>query len=442
MPEFHTQRLVHAVSASMAGYGIDPGAKIGVGVSGGPDSMVLLYILHHLGYHPVALHVNFNLRGADALNDARFVEKWAAEQAIPSFILNRDTKAYAKEFHLNTQTAAREIRYAWWEELIQHQGFTYVATAHHLDDAIETVFLNLMRGTGIKGLRGIPAKRDYFIRPLLDGRRDEIIAFAAEFQIPFRTDDSNLTDAYQRNKIRHHLLPAAEEIQPGLHARLSHSIHRINVEWDAFQYAFDQWAEQHISRQGDGFQITSSAQSNGFLLRWLEEKGIPWRLAYDFVIASEPSSGKPLEYETLRLSRTSGGLYLEEIIPQSTYTIPHEGQFTVGRYLLNIQKVNRESILLDAGPSTVFVDPQVVRWPLRVRPIKPGDLFQPFGMKGQHKKLQDLMVDLKKDYHEKAHQLLLCNEDHIIWVIGIRLDERARVNDGEDFIYKIDYTEP
>jgi tRNA(Ile)-lysidine synthase len=442
MPDFHTQRLVHSVSASMSRFDIVPGAKIGVGVSGGPDSMVLLYILHHLGYHPVALHVNFNLRGADALNDARFVEKWAAEQGIPSFILDKDTKAYAKEFHLNTQTAAREIRYAWWEELIQHQEFNYVATAHHLDDATETVFLNLMRGTGIKGLRGIPAKRDYFIRPLLDGRRDEIIAFAAEFQIPYRTDDTNLTDAYQRNKIRHHLLPVAEEIQPGLHARLSHSIHRINVEWDAFHDAFEQWVQQHVSRQGDGFQIISSMQNPGFLLRWLEEKGIPWRLAHDFVMASEPLSGKPLEYETLRLSRTSNGLYLEEIIPKSTYTIPHEGQYAIGRYVLSIRRVDKVQFLLETNPFTVFVHPNVVKWPLHVRPIKQGDQFQPFGMKGQHKKLQDLMVDLKKDYHEKAHQLLLCNSDHILWVIGIRLDERARVNDGDDSIYKIDFTEP
>ena len=438
MPDFHAQQIVHAVSARMSGFGIEPGAKIGVGVSGGPDSMVLLYILHRLGYQPVALHVNFNLRGADAVNDALFVERWTAEQGIPSFLLDKDTKAYAKEFHLNTQSAAREIRYAWWEELVHHQGFRYVATAHHLDDSIETVFLNLMRGTGIKGLRGIPAQRDYFIRPLLECGRDEILAFAAAFEIPYRTDETNFTDAYQRNKIRHHLLPIAKEIQPGLPARMSHSIHRIHLEWETFNHAFEGWVKQHIVRQGDGFKIESSKESAGFLLRWLEEKGIPWMLAHDFLMAPYAETGNPLEYGTLRLSRTSGGFYFEEKIAESSYTIPHEGEYSIGRLTLNIEKVNRNDFVQDTDTYTVFTHPSVMRWPLVARPIRPGDLFQPFGMKGQHKKLQDLMVDLKKDYHEKVHQLLLSNSDHIIWVIGLRLDERARVDDHTGFIYKLE----
>ena len=263
--------------------------------------MVLLYVLHQNGYKVTAAHVNFNLRGHESDNDALFVSKWCLDKGIPYLELSRDTKAYAEANKLNTQSAARILRYDWWEYLVHSLDFEYVATGHHLDDTIETVFLNLFRGTGIKGLRGIPPSRDFYIRPLLDCSRSTIETYAAAFDIPFRTDASNLTDHYQRNRLRHHLIPLLEEFYPGFHSSMQHTLHRVNVEWDDWETTYNDWISSNIRFWKDGFLIDGHQLRKAFLLRWLEDKGIPWMLASDFLNSPEQETGQILFYQHLSL---------------------------------------------------------------------------------------------------------------------------------------------
>lgn len=439
-----TGELSHIVSASvrkiLAGCGVTPASKILVGVSGGVDSMVLLHVLRQNGFNVTAAHVNFNLRGAESVNDALFVSQWCLDKGIPFLELSRDTKAYAEANKLNTQSAARILRYDWWEYLVHTGDFEYVATGHHLDDTIETVFLNLFRGTGLKGLRGIPQARDFYIRPLLDCSRSTIESYATTLDIPFRTDASNLSDHYQRNRLRHHLIPLLEEFYPGFHSSMQHTLHRINVEWDDWDGAYKDWISTNIKPLQDGFLIDGHQLRKAFLLRWLEEKGIPWMLASDFLNAPEQETGQILRYQHTALSRTRDGYYFAETLPATDFFIHMPGHHSIGNYILTIDEIPAEEFLQDKDPMTAYMNSEVVSWPLHIRSIHPGDHFQPFGMKGRSKKIQDLLVDLKLEMFEKERQLLLVNHEHILWVVGLRLDERAKVSSGTKQIYKVKIT--
>ncbi len=428
-----------AVKKNLAILGVPVSAKILVGVSGGVDSMVLLFVLHKLGHNVSAAHVNFNLRGVESDNDALFVKHWCQEQGIPHYELSQDTKAYVTTSDTNVQTAARNIRYEWWELLVQTHQFDFVATAHHLDDTIETVFLNLLRGTGLKGLRGIPHRRDFFIRPLLESTRKEIESFAEQFSIPFKTDASNHADAYQRNKLRHHLIPMLEEMTSGFHATMKHSLLRINLEWEAWDEAFSQWTLKHILPQLDGFQIECPLHAEPFLLRWLEDKGLPWNLTFDFIMSSMADSGQVINYENFRLSRITNGYYFEEVQPTINLVLHKPGYYSFGNFTLDIKEIPGNQFSPEQDPMIEFVSSKVVQWPLHIRNVATGDSFQPFGMSGKTKKIQDLMVDQKLEMFEKERLLLLTNTEHIIWVMGMRLDERARVDGQETSIYKITY---
>lgn len=429
--------ILASVRKILANCGLTPASKIMIGVSGGVDSMVLLHVLHQNGYNVTAAHVNFNLRGAESLNDALFVNKWCLDQGIPYLELSRDTKTYAEANKLNTQSAARILRYDWWEYLVDTMDFEFVATAHHLDDTIETVFLNLFRGTGLKGLRGIPQSRDFYIRPLLDCTRSSIESYAAAFDIPFRTDASNLSDHYQRNRLRHHLLPMLDEFYPGFHSSMQHTLHRINVEWDDWDTSYKEWISANIKSWQDGFLIDGQQIRKAFLLRWLEEKGFPWMLASDFLNSPEQATGQILRYQLNTLSRTRDGYFFAETLPSADFFIHKPGQHSIGNYILTIDEIPAEEFLQNKDLWTAYMNAEVVTWPLHIRSIHPGDHFQPFGMKGRSKKIQDLLVDLKLERFEKERQLILANQEHILWVVGLRLDERARVEPDAKRIFRV-----
>ena len=440
MSETNSHPITMSVRQNLIKLGVTHTSKVLLGVSGGVDSMVLLHVLKDLGYQVSAGHVNFNLRGPESLKDALFVGKWSNDHAIPFYELSKDTKAYASENKLGTQEAARDIRYAWWEELVHQHEFDFVATAHHLDDTIETMLLNLFRGTGFKGLTGIPRKRDFFIRPLLDNSKEEIASYAETFSIPYRMDQSNETDHYQRNKLRHHLVPLLREIYPGWHSSMKHTLQRLHTEWETWHGTFDNWVSNSVIREKDGFMIYGSEENLAFKLRWLEEKGIPWSLAYDFLTATTADTGTILKHQHLSLYRTDKGHYFEETPPSTHIRIEKAGKYLIGDFSFEIEQVTIEAYQIDQNPFVEFINETVVRWPLELRTINTGDRFQPLGMQGKTKKLQDYLVDLKLEMHEKQHQLLLASEDQIIWVLGRRLDERAKVKQADRFIYRISYS--
>ncbi len=440
MNKAQTHPVSLAIKRSLTSLRVSTSDRILVGVSGGVDSMVLLYILHQLGHNVSAAHVNFNLRGEESHNDALFVKLWCEDQGVSSYELSKNTKVYAEDNDLNTQTAAREIRYEWWESLVHLHQFDFVATAHHLDDAIETVFLNLLRGTGIKGLKGIPHRRDFYIRPMLEVSRKEIESFAHDFEIPFRTDSSNLSDVYQRNRLRHVLIPLLVEMAPGFHSSMKHTLQRVNLEWEIWEQAYHQWQQLKVQVVKDGFLIHGEHHEWPLFLRWLEERGIPWHLSFDFLTSVKSDSGRVLTYEKYRLSRTHDGFYYEEIQPTINLVLNGPGHYTFGNFNLAIDILSGKEFVSAPDPNTEYVNTEVIQWPLYVRNIREGDSFQPIGMNGHTKKIQDLLVDHKLEMYEKERVLLLTNGDHILWVMGVRLDERAKVKPGQKEIYRIKYS--
>ena len=416
-----------------------PSSRILVGVSGGIDSMVLIAALHELGYATTAAHVNFQLRGKDSDDDALLVKKWCQDHDIPFLEQTVDTKQYAALHKLNTQSAAREIRYNWWNSLMESNTYDFIATAHHFDDNIETFLLNILRGTGIKGLRGIPPQREYFIRPLINVSRFEIEAFSNEYDIPFRTDQSNMSDAYQRNKIRHHLIPFLKEFNPDLDSVMRHMFQRIGLELKAWDFNYEEWQKKNIIQENGNYQLQTGKEEFAFLLKWLEEKGIPWSLAFDFVSSAQAGSGKFLDYEEFRLSRTHHGYYLERKQLPINIRIEQPGTFQIGKDEITIEKVPVEYYKETLDPWMEYADFNGIQWPLELSVVLAGDHFQPLGMMGRSKKIQDYLVDLKLDQHQKDQVRILKSGNTIIWLVGMRLDERVKVKPGSKEIFRLYY---
>ncbi len=436
-----TNTLSREVERFLLSIGVSRQTRLLVGVSGGMDSMALLHNLYALGYSISASHVNFNLRGSESDEDAAFVRQWCAGRSIPFLFLNKITKTIEAELGINTQTAARKIRYDWWEKLARKHGFEYVCTAHHFDDSVETLLLNLFRGTGIKGLRGIPAQRGIYLRPLLNISKTDIKTYCLEHEIPYREDSSNEKDDYQRNQIRHHIVPLLHEIYPGFQSSMHKTIERINLEWETIDHLYSEWVAKHIAQERGGIRIESHRQTIAFALRWLEEIGIPWSLATDFVMASDDNTGQVLEYADRRLSRTAFGFYLADLQPTAQYILESPGQYSYEDFNISIEALSGSEPMHFEDPNVVYASDKVMSWPMIIRHIKDGDVFQPFGMEGKHKKIQDLLTDLKLEMYQKSRVLILENQTHIVWVVGLRLDERARVHPDDALKYKITYTE-
>ena len=421
----------------MADLHIPVSSRILIGVSGGADSMVLLKVLHELGYSITAAHVNFQLRGQDSDDDASFVKNWCDSHHIPYLELLADTKEYAATHKLNTQSAAREIRYNWWKTLVDEKNFDHVATAHHHNDRIESFFLNLLRGTGMKGLTSIPVQRDFYIRPLIHVTRSEIEIFAVEQQIPFRTDRSNDSDDYLRNRIRHHLIPTLQELNPNIDSVMAQVFQRNSLEWAAWEFAFHQWEQINVIEKNGSFELKAEKAEHAFLFKWLEERGMPWYLVHDYIMAPQQESGKVLEYEENRLSRTKNGFYFEKIEDIPSILIPAPGTWKINDHDISIELVSIEEFKPSDDPWTEYADLSEINWPLEIRGIQPGDLFQPIGMLGKSKKIQDYLVDLKLEQHEKNNIRILKSKEQVLWIVGKRLDERIKIKPGIKEIYKL-----
>lgn len=439
MIEMSASPVTKAVRKSLMKLGVAPSSRILVGVSGGVDSMVLLTVLHSLNYTCTAAHVNYQLRDIESDQDETLVRDWCQQNNIEFFSHTVDTKAYAQEHQLNIQSAAREIRYQWWESLMTNHQFDFLATAHHRDDNVETLFIHLLRGSGLKGLKGIPEKRDYIIRPLLDANRQDIESFAREFEIPFSTDHSNLKDDYLRNRLRHHLIPLVKEMSPSPDSLLKHTLLRLNVEWNAWESAYDRWKEESILPEHDGVRINIKINEQAYILKYLEEKGIPWSLAYDYVFAEQVTFNQPLHYEGLILSRIEDGFFLEKKLEFTPIQIIQPGNYELPGGKFSIEETDLTAFQVNGDPHVEYIDADRIQWPLQIRRVTEGDRFSPLGMQGKTKKLQDYLTDLKLSLHEKSGTLVLISGDQIIWVIGKRLDEKFKIRKGTSKTYKLTF---
>ena len=416
------------------------GKKVLLATSGGKDSMVMVHLLQHSDYEIGIAHCNFQLREMESFGDQNFVQEYASANDIPVFITQFDTKAFSEDYKISTQVAARELRYNWFYELLETEKYDYILTAHHADDNLETFLINLSRGTGLEGLIGIPEQNEKVVRPLLAFSQEEIEDYAIVNGIQWREDSSNASDKYLRNKIRHHVVPLLKELNPNFLLSFHKTQGYLQQAQDMVDDAAIMVYQQVAQQDGDTIyfdlqQLQKLPNYKSYLYQWLNEFGFKaWVDIYDLV---DSQSGKCVYSSEYRLLKDRDSLLLSRLNEEDEiqeYAIL-ENQKEVNIPLnLSFCKVADISI---GSNKTIFVDADKLHYPLVLRHWNEGDHFQPFGMDGKSKKISKLFKDEKLSLIEKESKWLLCSNTEIVWVIGLRQDERFRIDNTTKNILKI-----
>lgn len=423
-----------------------------VGFSGGGDSVSLLYILNRLGYTCIAAHCNFHLRGEESNRDEAFCAQFTEQHRITLEVNHFDTIGYAKKKRLSIEMAARELRYEWFETIRKKYDAQAIAVAHHQDDSIETMLLNLIRGTGIRGLCGIRPQNGRVVRPLLCLNNEDITLFIKTHHLSFVTDSTNLTEDYTRNFIRLRLLPLMEEINPSVKTALARtSKHLADTETIYLQVIKQLQRTIVHSPHEEEFRISiedvmQQAAPQTVLYELLRPYGFTRPVTEEIFYALTGTSGKRFqapdsEYELLK-DRKALLIYKSNTFTpdaqkttkkqqlSETYLIEEQaGDVPSIPIRLSMQKVKVDSSfkINTSAPFTATFDYDKLRFPLTLRKWKAGDRFVPFGMK-QAKKLSDFFSDEKLSRLDKEKTWLLCSGNNIIWVIGKRIDNRFRID--------------
>lgn len=416
--------------------------KLFLAVSGGLDSMVLLHLIQQLPFDIAVLHCNFQLRGMESFGDQEFIQNYCNLNNIPIYCTQFDTQAFAKDYKLSTQVAARDLRYNWFYELLEAEQFDYILTAHHADDNLETFIINLSRGTGLDGLVGIPEQNDKIIRPLLPFSREEILQYAEQNSIQWREDSSNASTKYLRNKIRHDLVPILKAINPNFLNAFQKTQSYLQESQEMIEDATIMIYQQVATEIGDDIhfdlnQLKKLPNYKSYLYQWLSEFGFQaWNDIYDLI---DSQSGKQVWATEFRLLKNRTTLILSPILAleqQNEYWI--DESMSDVNYPLNLKFSVVANRSLDSN-TTIFVDKDKIQFPLLLRKWEQGDSFQPSGMNGKSKKVSKYFKDEKLSLIEKENIWLLCSEDQIIWVVGMRQDERFKIEKTSNCILKIEW---
>lgn len=406
-----------------------------IAVSGGVDSVVLVYLLHKLNYNITLAHCNFCLRGKESDADELFCIKLANKLNLKIFTKKFNTNEYIKMQKIGVQEAARNLRYQWFNELLQQYQLKFLLTAHHANDQIETFFINTFRGTGLKGLAGIPNAKNKIIRPLLPFTKLEIFEFAKSNKLKFRTDSSNLKDDYLRNFIRLQILPKIKTKIPQIEARMLQNNLILQSEFNVLNDLIeDKKAE---------YKITINKPIKISIKQLLAEKHLHFVTHHLFQLFNLSSTqieniincvspkvitGKKFNTSTHNIVIDRNEIVVEPIIqPFETIVLPTEKEL----FKNNLFKITRLNKLKKPLSSELLIDKNKLIYPLTVRNANIGDSFVPFGMKG-FKLLSNFFKDLKLNLFEKQKTLLLINgNNEIIWVIGYRTDNRYKIENWD-----------
>lgn len=401
---------------------LDDDAKVLVALSGGADSVALLRILTRLGYHCTAAHCNFHLRGEESLRDEKFARALCSGLGIGLTVAQFDTATYAKEKKISIEMAARELRYSFFEETAVAEGATAIAVAHHRDDVAETILLNLIRGTGIRGLHGIQPKNGNIIRPMLCLDRAEITAYLESIGQEYVTDSSNLATDYTRNKIRLEILPLLRTINPSITHTLAETAERISEAEKAYDRAIADGKRRVLNNDSINIaDLLDEPSPTALLHEILTPLGFNGQQSTDIIEHICGTSGKEYKSPTHTLTRDRERLIItpNNDTPQAeilltdndTYATPH-GTLTIG--------LNTYDGTIDKSRHTATLDNSRLEKPLTLRPVQRGDRFRPLGMKGS-KLVSDYLTDRKKTLPEKQRQLAVVDRNNnIVWLVGER----------------------
>lgn len=406
--------------------------KVLVALSGGADSVALLRILLSLGYTCECAHCNFHLRGLESDRDESFVRQLCEEHSIPLHVTHFDTSAYAKEHHLSIEMAARELRYEWFEQIRKEIGASVIAVAHHRDDSVETFLLNLMRGAGINGLKGIPVKNGYIVRPLLSVSREGILDYLQSIKQDYVTDSTNLEDEYMRNKIRLNILPLMKEMNPSVMETIQETTFRLSEVASIYQQdRMEAIAHKVTFLSPEMFRISltdilEDVAPISLLHEVLSPKGFNASQIRDIYRSlSSSQSGKRFFTTEWEVLRDREYLWIQK--KGSSQLIPE----------LIIEEIERTlSFVIPRDKHIACLDADLLNHPLTIRKWEKGDKFVPLGMNGK-KKVSDYLTDKKFSLFQKENQYVVCSGEDIIWLVNERSDHRYRITDSTQRILLI-----
>lgn len=415
-----------------------------IGVSGGRDSVILCELYQQAKMPFAMAHCNFNLRAEASDADEVFVRNLALKYKVECFVKSCDTKAYAEQNGISIQMAARDLRFAWFEELMQQNDFDFYATAHHKDDNIETHLINQIRGTGLAGLHGIQPKNKKLIHPLLFATRAEIDSFILQNHLDYREDKSNAATKYLRNKVRHKLIPVYKDINPDYQHIFQQNINRFAETEQMLTYFVQQFRQQHSHLKGEELFLEAAPFKSfafGAVLSFeiIKEYGFSYDQCQQLLAADKSKSGLMMysaAYELLQ----DRGQYIIRPKSQETPNLVYE----IGRGETALQQpiplrlALKTEWTLNKSEKTAQLDASKLTYPLQLRKWQQGDYFHPLGMKGKKKLLSDFFIDKKLSRFEKEKLWLLCSNKKIVWVMGLRIDEGFKITKASKQILEIE----
>lgn len=409
--------------------------KLLVAFSGGIDSVVMIKLLMAADYSIELAHCNFNLRGKDSDTDEAFCKDFAKKNKLVIHTKQFDTKSYMKIKKLSIQMAARELRYTWFKDLVKHHKYDFVLTAHHANDNIETLLVNLIRGTGINGLTGIPPKQNYLVRPLLFASKNDILDYAQKNKLTFRHDSSNDEVKYIRNFLRHKVIPGLKRLNPSLEHTFNNNIRLFN-EAARIVSAFETEAKTNcVTQENNELRISiqkikRQAQAGLLLHSWLSPFGFNSSQTHQLqsaLTASKPGRFFLSDSHQLLIDRDF--IIVMPIEPESSefrFTIHQISDFKKSPVKLRAELLDSPEIISDK--KTALLDYKKIHFPLVLRNWEKGDKFVPLGMKS-HKKISDFLTGIKMPLFEKNKVRVIANSNNeIIWIIGHRIDNRYKLS--------------
>ncbi len=403
--------------------------KLLVAISGGADSVALAILLNECNFPIVFAHCNFNLREDESDADEDFVRKLAKELEVECFVESFETEKFAKENKISIQMAARELRYSWLEKIRTKTNSKYIAVAHHKDDDIETYFINLIRGSGIRGFLGMKEKKNKIIRPILNLGRDEIESYLMFKNQEFRTDSSNTDTKYLRNNIRKHIIPIIKDVNPSFSNTFSNELEYMNDVFKVFQNVINiEMKNIILSITGDIILDKNNLLKSDNKKILLREIIFPFGFTQiDQILNScNDISGKLFYSKSHKLLVDRDKIIISEIKNTEEISLEISENSQEITSPINLRLAISEDLNYHKNEGKANFDFDRIKFPIQIRRWEVGDYFHPIGMKGK-KKLSDFFIDQKLSRFEKDKCFIMCSDDKIMWIIGHRMDDRFKI---------------
>lgn len=422
-------------------YGVPKGTRLLCAVSGGIDSMVMLSLLNEMNYECVVAHCNFRLRGDESDGDEQFVREMCEKMYIPCFVNTFDTHKFADETGLSIQMAARKLRYDWFYELAEKESCSYIALAHNSDDQVETAILNFVRGTGIRGVSGMKPLAGKLFRSLIEVSRADIVQISTEDNIPFHNDSTNATTKYARNKVRHLVIPLLEEINVAAKENILKSVSYF-AETERIMNDYVRRAKEAAMSSSNGLlridvaKIMQTAAPSTVLFEMLIGEGVPKPLASESVCLLEAQTGRKCEMDGVEIVRNREYIEVQKSVgenDESVVTVNAIGELKKYGFEISFAYCD-DDFVFDKNPQVAYIDVKKLKFPLTLRKWNFGDKFMPLGMKGM-RKLSDFFKDEKLSQAEKSNVRILESDGKIVWVVGMRIDERFKFDKDTKEVY-------